>query len=57
MVHSCILCGEKIVEEFGKLAGTILKVKNKPGKNEFLYVCSDCTKTDNWIENAKVKGA
>ena len=57
MPQKCILCNGKISEEFGKLKGTILKAKDENNKNQFIYVCSLCQKKDNWIEEAKVKGA
>jgi len=56
MAQKCILCDEKIEEEYGKLKGTIVKVKDENNKNQFIHVCSDCQKEDNWIEKAKVKG-
>jgi len=56
MAQKCILCGEKIEEEFGKLNGTIVKAKNEYNKNQLIYVCSTCQKKDGWVENAKVKG-
>ena len=52
----CIICDEKIEDEYGKLKGTILKSKNEKGVNDFLYVCSDCQKQDDWVEKAKIKG-
>ncbi len=57
MVKRCAICSEDIDEDFGKLSGTNLKVRNENGKSEFIYVCSDCQKQDNWIEHAKVKAA
>ncbi len=57
MVNKCVICNEKIQEEFGKLMGTMLRVRNEKGVNELIYVCSGCQKKDNWIEDAKVKGA
>jgi len=57
MVHKCIICNEKIEEEFGKLKGTYVKAKNINGKNELIPVCSDCQNKDDWIEQAKIKGA
>lgn len=53
----CVICNEEILEEFQKLKGTVLRVVNENKKREFLYVCSNCQKTENWIEKAKVKGA
>lgn len=57
MANKCILCNEKIQEEFGKLKGTIIKATDENKKNKFIYVCSDCQKDKDWIEKAKVKGA
>jgi len=57
MDKKCILCNEKIKVENGKLKGTIIKAKNVKGINEFIHVCSHCQKKDNWLEDAKVKGA
>ena len=57
MAKKCVICGEKIEEEYGKLKGTMLRVKNEEGKREFIYVCSSCQKLEDWIERAKVKGA
>ncbi len=43
MPRKCEICNEKIEEdEMGKLAGTIVKVKNKEGKNERRYICREC---------------
>ena len=56
MAKKCEICKEEIVEEYGKLKGTMLKmVDNK--KTRFVYVCSDCQKDSKYIEKAKVKGA
>ena len=52
----CVLCSEKIHEEFGKLNGTIVKAKNEKGVNKKIYVCSHCMKKNDWIDNAKIKG-
>jgi len=57
MPEKCVLCNEKIEEEFGKLKGTIVKARNEKGVNDLIYVCSLCQKKDNWIEDAKVRGA
>ena len=57
MTKKCAICNEKIEEEYGKLKGTMLRVKNEKGKKEFVYVCSSCQKLDNWIEKANVKSA
>ena len=52
----CIICSEKIKENYGKLKGTLVKNKSLKGTNYFIYVCSDCQKKDDWIEKAKVRG-
>ena len=57
MAKRCVFCNEKIKEEYGKLKGTILKAKNTKGINEFMHVCSNCQKKDNWRNDALVKGA
>jgi len=57
MVNKCVICNEKIQEEFGKLKGTVLRVKNEKGVNELIYVCSGCQKEKDWVEKAKIKGA
>ena len=51
-----MICEELIDEEYGKLDGTILKVKDENNNSSFIHVCSDCQKNDKWIEKAKVKG-
>ncbi|HUS50722.1 MAG TPA: hypothetical protein VMZ91_11195 [Candidatus Paceibacterota bacterium] len=56
MAEKCVICNSEIKEEFGKLQGTVLKVKEN-NKNKLIYVCSDCQKTDGWIEKAKIKSA
>jgi predicted HNH restriction endonuclease len=53
----CILCNEKIQEEYGKLKGTIIKVKDENKKTQFIPVCSDCQKLPDHIDNAKIKSA
>jgi hypothetical protein len=57
MERNCVICNESILEEFGKLKGTILKVLNLNKKAEFIFVCSDCQKQKDWVERAKIKGA
>lgn len=52
----CILCNSKIEENFGKLKGTITKVRNEKKRNQLIYVCSDCQNVKNWIEKAKIRG-
>jgi uncharacterized protein YlaI len=55
--NKCAICDESILEENKKLKGTILKVKNENNENEFIYVCNNCQKKQDWIEVAKVKSA
>ncbi len=50
----CIICESPIEEEYGKLKGTIVKVKEE-NKNKFIYVCSECQKEKDWLEKAKIK--
>ncbi len=57
MAQKCIICNEKIQEEFKKLKGTIIKVKDENNKNQFIYVCSECQKQPDYIEKAKIKSA
>ncbi|MEK6872905.1 MAG: hypothetical protein AABW90_02750 [Nanoarchaeota archaeon] len=57
MAKKCVLCNEKIKEEFDRLKGTILKSSDENKKSYFIYVCSDCQKKENWFEKAKVRGA
>ncbi len=52
----CAICNEEIIEENGKLKGTMIKVvENK--KKSWIYTCSGCMKAENWIEKAKIKAA
>ena len=44
-------------EDYGKLKGTIIKVKDENKKIQFIYVCSECMKKDDWMNTAKIKGA
>lgn len=57
MAKKCVICNSEINEDYGKLNGTILRVVNENKKKEFIFVCSDCQKKENWIEKAKIKGA
>ena len=57
MVKKCVLCNEKIREEYGKFRGSIVKAKNMKGVNDFIYVCSHCQKKDSWKDDALVKSA
>ena len=54
MPKKCVVCNGSIEEEFGKLQGTMLKLK-EDNKNQLIFVCSTCQKQENWIETAKVK--
>jgi hypothetical protein len=56
MSKKCTLCNEKIEEQYGKLQGTIIKAKDENKKNQLIYVCKECMKKENWIEEAKIKG-
>ena len=56
MVESCVLCNSNIEEEYGKLKGTCIKVLDE-GKNKLVYVCCDCQKEKDWLNQAKIKGA
>jgi len=57
MAKKCAICNENIGEEYGKLQGTIVKVKDENNKNQIIYACSKCQKQEGWIEKAKIKGA
>ena len=56
-MKKCVICNNNINEEFGKLNGTILKVKDENKKLQMLHVCSECMKKSDWIDVAKIKGA
>lgn len=55
-IKKCGLCGKKIKEDFEKLKGSLIKIK-EGNKNHFIYVCSDCQKTEDWMNNAIIKCA
>lgn len=57
MAKECAICMEGIKEEYGKLKGTIVRVKNESNKIQFLYACPNCQKKEGWILKAKIKGA
>jgi len=57
MAKKCANCKENIEEEYGKLQGTVIKVKDENNKNQLIYVCSICQKQKDWIEKAKIKSA
>ncbi len=54
MGRKCIICGKEIEENYNKLQGTVVKVK-EGNKNKHVYVCSECQKKEKWIEMAKIK--
>ena len=55
-MKKCEICKGDVIEDFGKLKGTMLKmVEDK--KARWVYVCSECQKDSKWLEKAKVKGA
>lgn len=54
MAKKCVFCNSNIEEEYNKLQGTIVKVKEN-NKNKFIHVCSECQKQENWTEKAKIK--
>jgi len=56
MVKRCVICNNQIKENCNKLNGTILKVNNEKKRNQFIYVCFECQKKQDWIEKAKIKG-
>ena len=56
MVKKCAICKEIITVIDRKIEGTMLRVKELCGKMGCIYVCSECMKTDRWIEKAKIKG-
>jgi hypothetical protein len=55
MVKKCSICSERIIEEAGKLLGTMLRVSSLHGKKSLIYVCSDCQKDKKWVEKSKVR--
>lgn len=52
-----MICNECIEEDYGKLNGTLLKVRDENNQASYIPVCSHCQKQDKWIENAKIRGA
>jgi len=51
MADKCEVCEEKIVmNDTGKINGTIIKVKNKEGKNVKKYLCGKCQKEGRGID-------
>lgn len=57
MVKKCAICNQVIEEDYGKLKGSILRVKDEKKKNQLIYACSDCQKKEDWIEKAKIRAA
>ena len=55
MVKRCAICKNIITVIDRKIEGTMLKVKELCGKMGCIYVCSECMKTEGWIEKAKIK--
>ncbi len=55
-MKKCCICDSEIIEENGKLLGTMLKVVEDK-KKSWIYACSSCQKDEKWIEKAKVKSA
>ena len=56
MQKKCILCDHKIEENHSKLNGTIIRSKDETNKNQLIYVCTNCQKTPDWYNEAKIKG-
>ncbi len=54
MGKKCCICGGEIEENYNKLQGTVVKVK-EDDKNRNIYVCSECQKKEKWLEAAKIK--
>jgi len=57
MVKKCACCSKEIEENYGKLKGSLIRVRDEEGKKSFIYVCSDCEKDEDWIERAVVRAA
>ena len=57
MQKKCAICETEIIEESGKLKGTIINVRNEKGKNQEVYVCSECMKNPDYIEIAVIRDA
>ena len=53
----CVICKNKIIAEFGKLQGTIIKVRDENKKPQEISVCNECMRQPDWIEIAIIKGA
>lgn len=57
MSKKCAICNNLIEEDYGKLKGTLIKVKDENNKTTFIPVCSDCQKKPDHIDKAKIKAA
>ena len=57
MTKKCVICGEKIGEGYGKLNGSLIKVRDENKKKHLIYVCSECQKQKDWRDNAMIRGA
>jgi hypothetical protein len=57
MADKCCLCNEEILEDFGKIKGTMIKIVEDK-KKRLVYVCSACMKKDkDYLAKAKLKEA
>ena len=56
MLKRCVICNNQIEENHDKLKGTLIKVVNEEKKNEFISVCFECQKKQDWINTAKIRG-
>ena len=55
MSKKCVICNQEIAEEYDKLQGTIIKVKDENSKSQMYYVCSKCQKDKDWLNKARVR--
>ena len=55
MAKKCAICNNSISEESGKLNGTLVKVIDENKKKNFIPVCSECQKKEDWIEKIRNK--
>jgi len=53
----CSICNRILEEEFDKLQGTIIKVRDENKKPQEIFVCNECMKKSDWIEVAIIKAA
>jgi hypothetical protein len=49
----CAICSEQIVEEYGKLKGTVVRKLDENKKTELIYVCSNCQKDKEFLTKVK----